>query len=222
MEPTVLSQLLPAAVLAAILVWILFNQRKPDSQLSTARARVAHAAPPPRARATQRACPCSRPKRCAARKPSSSASACRTRSRAYCSSCSARSWSRLRRVVAHAVAPLHATRVSARRSQRSTSARVRRGTHGSRSTTAPRPRSGSCSTSSTRVCRASTTRTRSRKRSASVGSTASSGASTPTATRVSSRRANRTALGRRSIGAATRRSRNAVYFRKQGAPTRRD
>jgi hypothetical protein len=33
MEPTVLSQLLPATVLAAILVWILFNQRKPDSQL---------------------------------------------------------------------------------------------------------------------------------------------------------------------------------------------
>ena len=33
MEPTVLSQLLPAAVLAAILVWVLFNQRKPDSQL---------------------------------------------------------------------------------------------------------------------------------------------------------------------------------------------
>ena len=33
MEPTVLSQLLPAAVLVAILVWVLFNQRKPDSQL---------------------------------------------------------------------------------------------------------------------------------------------------------------------------------------------
>jgi hypothetical protein len=33
MEPTVLSQLLPATVLAAILVWILSNQRKPDSQL---------------------------------------------------------------------------------------------------------------------------------------------------------------------------------------------
>ena len=33
MEPTVLSQLLPATVLAAILVWIHFNQRKPDSQL---------------------------------------------------------------------------------------------------------------------------------------------------------------------------------------------
>jgi len=33
MEPTVLSQLLPAAVLAAILAWILFDQRKPDSQL---------------------------------------------------------------------------------------------------------------------------------------------------------------------------------------------
>jgi hypothetical protein len=33
MEPTVLSQLLPAAVLAAILVWILLGQRKPDSRL---------------------------------------------------------------------------------------------------------------------------------------------------------------------------------------------
>ena len=32
MEPTVLSQLLPAAVLAAILVWILFSQRTPDSR----------------------------------------------------------------------------------------------------------------------------------------------------------------------------------------------
>ena len=32
MEPAVLSQLLPAAVLAAILVWILFSQRTPDSR----------------------------------------------------------------------------------------------------------------------------------------------------------------------------------------------
>ena len=32
MEPTVLSQLLPAVVLAAILVWILLSQRTPDSR----------------------------------------------------------------------------------------------------------------------------------------------------------------------------------------------
>ena len=33
MEPAVLSQLLPAAVLAAILASVVFHQRKPDSQL---------------------------------------------------------------------------------------------------------------------------------------------------------------------------------------------
>jgi hypothetical protein len=33
MEPTVLSQLLPAAVLVAILAWILISQHKPNSQL---------------------------------------------------------------------------------------------------------------------------------------------------------------------------------------------
>ena len=33
MEPTVLSQLLPATALAAIMAWILFSRRQPDSQL---------------------------------------------------------------------------------------------------------------------------------------------------------------------------------------------
>ena len=199
MEPTVLSQLLPATVLAAILVWILFDQRKPDSQLRQSRARVAHAAPPPRARATHAPARVLGRNACAARKPSSSASACRTRSRAYCSSCSARSWSRLQ---SHG-----GSRASARASTRYP--RVEQGDRNARrpnacgvarmAREAPRLRDRDLA----RIPQAAhgyaerrTMRTRSKKRSASVGSTASSGASTTTATRVNSRRANRAALGR--------------------------